>query len=683
MHRPTPALALRIGGCVIALGSHAGAAEPTPRPAGPSDVVFCYPDTLTPAQFSEAMERWGLLPPLAVLEGNADFFLDSLAWLGEGMLQESGGASRADLTYSIVPDGAQWGSLAYAQGPSDFRASLIGAFGPGNEDLGLEYVRAGIAAYRVAGLTFREVLDDGAPWGTPDPAAPFRGDFRIGGLPGGAIFLGYSSYPAGGGDVAINTGVFTWGNLGSNLNDYRALRNTIAHEVGHALGLAHTVPCDRTKLLEPVLNTDIDGLSVDEIRGAHRNYGDRLSGNGSPETAVHLGDLASPAPRALRFRWLSTNGSSATFNGSDRDWFRFTLSSAQTVRISTDQTGGSYISARQDINCAAASTPPIIDAQNAGALALQLRTSTGASIITTAPGNPGTPQRIEQFLQPGEYTVLVRDMGPNLAANQRVQTYDFAISAGAAPTPAPPLAIAGVGKRARANTVAFYLGDIHSRALEPGATLSPASFDWDLDGDGEFETHDTARPFRQYYSNGDYAVSLRLTDSNGRSSVDTIPLTVYGAVTVVALVQPQTAPRFSATPITIYGANFKNVMSASEVTVSGFGVQVVGTPVSNADGTTLSGLSLVVAPDAALGPRTLFINNDDGQGIGLNAVTVAVANPCAGDANGDRVIDFLDLNVTLGQYGQTGAGIEADFNGDGVVDFVDLNILLGNFGLHC
>ena len=49
------------------------------------------------------------------------------------------------------------------------------------------------------------------------------------------------------------------------------------------------------------------------------------------------------------------------------------------------------------------------------------------------------------------------------------------------------------------------------------------------------------------------------------------------------------------------------------------------------------------------------------------------------------VVDFLDLNIVLGQYG-TGAATGAlagDLNFDGVVDFVDLNILLGRYGVVC
>lgn len=57
---------------------------------------------------------------------------------------------------------------------------------------------------------------------------------------------------------------------------------------------------------------------------------------------------------------------------------------------------------------------------------------------------------------------------------------------------------------------------------------------------------------------------------------------------------------------------------------------------------------------------------------------------CPGDANGDNVVNFQDLNIVLGNFGASVApGTLGDVNGDGVVNFQDLNIVLGNFGLVC
>ncbi len=56
---------------------------------------------------------------------------------------------------------------------------------------------------------------------------------------------------------------------------------------------------------------------------------------------------------------------------------------------------------------------------------------------------------------------------------------------------------------------------------------------------------------------------------------------------------------------------------------------------------------------------------------------------CPGDTNGDRIVDFADLNNVLSVYNQSGQGLPGDVNGDGVVNFEDLNLVLGNFNLTC
>lgn len=48
-----------------------------------------------------------------------------------------------------------------------------------------------------------------------------------------------------------------------------------------------------------------------------------------------------------------------------------------------------------------------------------------------------------------------------------------------------------------------------------------------------------------------------------------------------------------------------------------------------------------------------------------------------GDANGDNVVDLLDLSILASQWGGGGG---ADFNGDGVVDLLDLSILASAWG---
>lgn len=59
------------------------------------------------------------------------------------------------------------------------------------------------------------------------------------------------------------------------------------------------------------------------------------------------------------------------------------------------------------------------------------------------------------------------------------------------------------------------------------------------------------------------------------------------------------------------------------------------------------------------------------------------APSCPGDTNGDGVVDFLDLNAVLSDFGLTAPGLAGDVDDDGDCDFVDLNIVLGAFGTTC
>ena len=60
--------------------------------------------------------------------------------------------------------------------------------------------------------------------------------------------------------------------------------------------------------------------------------------------------------------------------------------------------------------------------------------------------------------------------------------------------------------------------------------------------------------------------------------------------------------------------------------------------------------------------------------------TVGAGN-CPPDVSGDGTVDLADLNIVLGNFGQTTS--DGDTNGDGEVDLADLNAVLGAFGQAC
>jgi len=67
------------------------------------------------------------------------------------------------------------------------------------------------------------------------------------------------------------------------------------------------------------------------------------------------------------------------------------------------------------------------------------------------------------------------------------------------------------------------------------------------------------------------------------------------------------------------------------------------------------------------------------------AAQATVRSACPADTNGDRVVNFADLNAALSDFGRSSGegGLPADLNLDGVVNFADLNAVLSAFGLSC
>ncbi len=636
----------------------------------------CFPIDLGGADLEQAMERWELLPP-ALAATDDRFFIDTKSWTGDGQIGDAGRAQPAHLTYSFPADGTTWGiSTLFFTGPNVLNSEFTQLFGAGNEDLGRELVRQSLATYRRwAGLTYTEVADDGSALDMSSGRVITRGDIRIGGLDYPAeTFLAYNAFPSlngtsstGGGDMVLNTIQFIPGRFNDPANNYRYFRNTIAHEHGHGLGAIHVTPCNGSKLMEPFIILGQDLLAIDDRRGAARNYGDRYAGNQGLGTPHDLGNLTTPTLRSAILRGMSTNGSTGAMN-SKEDWYRITISSTQTLVITAEPMGGTYPNGQQTSMCNP-SSPPNVNASAAGDLRIELRTFNGLTQLAfiNAQG-PGGIEILNAGSWPaGTYLVKVTDVGPS--TNQEVQLYDLTIRVGGAL--APPDAIAGISKRVRFGTNCYFMGDVNSSATEAGATI--VSYDWDLDGDGMFETLNNPQPVTQYPSNGIYNVSLRVTDSNGLSAIDTIPVEVYGATGSVVVTPNSGAPGASV-PVTITGANLMGVDDAADVTVSGSGVTVSGTPVTSPLGNEITGLSFNVSGGAFPGARNVTVQSSSGPVVGSSAFTVEGAPPqmpgpfsLQAPPLGQPIPDF---STTLQWSASTNAffynlTFKSDLNGDG------------------
>lgn len=99
-----------------------------------------------------------------------------------------------------------------------------------------------------------------------------------------------------------------------------------------------------------------------------------------------------------------------------------------------------------------------------------------------------------------------------------------------------------------------------------------------------------------------------------------------------------------------------------------------------ADAGDSGALSSAITADLAGRTRVVDDVLAPGAGVDMGAYE---RQECPGDATGDLIVNFADLNVVLGMYGQAGVGLAGDVDGDGEVGFADLNAVLGVFGVSC
>jgi hypothetical protein len=327
------------------------------------------------------------------------------------------------IRWSIVPDGLNIpGSQSVGEpaGPSTLQQTLINVFG--SVENGLQRFRLVFDRWsELSGITFLEVSDDGAAWGAPGPltGGANRGDVRIGMHPFGfGGVLAYTGFPNGG-DMVMNGSI----NWSQPQNNYRFLRNVLAHESGHGVGLRHSCPQIDTKLMEPLIALNFDGPQHDDIRGAQRHYGDTRENNNSAATATPLGGPFA----SMTVLNLSLD------DDSDLDYFSFVASPNTIVSIFLTPTGSTYLNGPQneDNSCSAG-----VSVNSLAVLDLRLRllNTNGSTVLHLEDINPaGLPERILNFALPpagGTFYILASGLGAD-----DIQTYRLEVFQSAAPPP--------------------------------------------------------------------------------------------------------------------------------------------------------------------------------------------------------------------------------------------------------
>ncbi len=233
------------------------------------------------------------------------------------------------LTWGFVPDGT-----IVDGSPSDLDAVFTAAWG---SDGWKTKIRNAFDRWDwVIGISYVEVSDDGAVFPNSPGLLGVRGDVRIGGrsIDGPGNILGYNYYPNTG-DMLLDTDDVNF--YHSPANNYAALKNVVAHEHGHGIGLGHTIPEDCTKLMEAYACGPFSfvGPQDDDIRGGLRYYGDVYENNDIMADATDLGTLVDTI----------FADSTAIERGADFDWYLFHASG--TISIAMDPIGSAYMIGNQ------------------------------------------------------------------------------------------------------------------------------------------------------------------------------------------------------------------------------------------------------------------------------------------------------------------------------------------------
>jgi len=357
------------------------------------------------------------------------------------------------LTYGIVPDGTSIGGTAVTGENAADTSNLISFL---NANIGSSAVWQPLIddAYQrwgeVSGLTMiHEANDDGAAMGSGGAlgATGVRADMRIGGrfLDGqvGSNTLAYNYSPSNG-DHVVDTGNTSF--YSNSSGGYIGFRNVFMHEAGHGLGLAHTIPTNGTKLMEPFINTSFDGPQFDDILAVQRQYGDAREasgGNDTTGTATSLGVLtpasttigddasdSTPVVGANDIDFVSIDGTT------DVDVFGFSLSALSDLTIILDPKGPTYDEGPQSGSTSSFNTKALND------LMLELLDSGGSVITSVDINGAGTGETIvSNNLAAGNYYARVSVGSGDV---DQIQMYSLDLSAVVIPEPSS-LALLGLG----------------------------------------------------------------------------------------------------------------------------------------------------------------------------------------------------------------------------------------------
>jgi serralysin len=353
------------------------------------------------------------------------------------------------LSWSLVPDGT---SVPNREASS--LVSLMDAtFGSGAGGVDLTsrpwftLVDSAFARWSsLGGVNFvYEPNDDGAAVNETPGVLGIRGDVRLAAAAGDGPgrTLASSQFPNSG-DVTFDRDEGAL--FASPAQNFIRFRNMLMHEIGHTLGLEHVVSSEVDWLMEPSLNVGFDGPQLDEVRGLHYLYGDRLeraAGGQTNDTRAFAAPL-SALSAGDEFRIGGGANSSVvdpaavdfvSISGRfDVDYFRIETTSPLWLNVDLVHHGGRYRQGEYD------EAEFWVEGTAASDLTLALESSDGTTLVVANNHSRGEGEAIANFFLPaaGEYFLRVS------GSRQVAQLYELSGRATAMHLPEPAAAMQGL-----------------------------------------------------------------------------------------------------------------------------------------------------------------------------------------------------------------------------------------------
>ncbi len=319
----------------------------------------------------------------------------STATNGGGLTQ----GTPTTLTYSFVPDGTLVPDLGIGlgSGNSQLFAWLDGLYGETAIWQGLFDQIFGRWGELINVTYVYEPTDDGVTLNSFPGQLGVRGDVRIAAFnfqnDGNGGVLAYNNFPNDG-DMVIDAFDTFYNVTGSNS---LRMRNVLAHEHGHGLGMLHVCPANQTKLMEPFISVAYDGPQLDDILNGIRHYGDLNEPDNSIAEATDLG--------SFNLGGLVSMSNVGIDDNTDKDYYRVGVNQSSRIVFTVGPDAATYNQGPQTSSCNTGALTDYNTIQNLQITAVDASGNTIAFVNNTGLGESETMNL--DFDAPGEAFFIV------------------------------------------------------------------------------------------------------------------------------------------------------------------------------------------------------------------------------------------------------------------------------------